>query len=257
MKKIKIVFIICFAFTMNIKAQQVGVSLYTGPTINIVKYNDFNTFAKSYNDLNGYDLKLSKVGIGLSTGGDILYNGFYYGFYYNKLNISSNSVRINDFSNRKFDIGLTSYNSNIGFNFGEGPFSISPYVVIGINDVDLDAYVEYFRKYKTYGNYKLDGTYSGRNILVGFGAKVNLFYKIFFASLSLTKTYSIMPTAAIHDFGAKGDPVLGGGYTEIATDWAAFNSVNSWDYTGKYMSSSNKQFIIQLSLGLFLGNTND
>lgn len=257
MNKIFILVILSSIIGYNAVAQQMGVSLFAGPTVNIVKYNDFNTFAESYNDVNGYDLKLSKVGTGFSTGGDLFYDFFYFGFYYNKLNISSNSVRINDFSNRKFDIGLTSYNSNIGFNFGNGPISISPYVVLGINDVDLDAYVEYFRKYKTYGNYKLDGTYSGRNILVGFGAKVNLFYKIFFASLSLTKTYSVMPTAAIHDFGKKGDPVLGGGYTEIATDWDTFTSVNSWDYSGKYISSSNKQFIIQLSLGIFIGDSNN
>lgn len=257
MKKISISILLFFAIFNIANAQQMGITLFAAPTVNIVKYNDFNTFAEGYNKVNNSDLSLPKMGVGFSTGAEFYYDFFYFAFYYNKLNLSTKPIVLSDFSERNIDLGMKSYISNIGFNFGKGPFSVSPFAICGINDVDLDAYVNYFGDYKTYGNYKLDGVYSGRNMLFGFGLKANFFYKMAFASLGFSKTYSVFPTASIHDFGEKGDPVFGGGYTDIGTDWATYSSGNSWEYTGKYMSSANKQFIIQLTVGLFIGEAND
>jgi len=256
MKKLFFTAIIILSACTMLNAQQAGVAIFAAPAFTKVKYNDFNTFAESYNTVNGYSLKgFSKMSIGFLTGADLFIGPGYFGLYYNKLNESADPVALNDISERQFDLKLRSWWANIGANIGRGPISLSPYVVCGMNYLDLDAYINYYDKYKSYGNYKLDGTYSGTNMLFGFGLKANVFYKIFFASVGFSKLYSVFPTASIHDFGSKGDPVYGGGYTDIATDWATFTSGNSWDYTGKYMSSSNKQFIIQLSAGIFIGRT--
>jgi hypothetical protein len=256
MKKIILSAIIIITACSGLNAQQAGIALYAAPAFTKVKYNDFNTFADSYNTVNGYNLKgFSKMSTGFSTGADAYYNIFYWGLYYNRLNKSADPVKLDAISERQFDLRLRSWIANIGWNMGRGPISFSPYIAMGMNYLDLDAYINYYGKYKSYGNYKLDGTYSGTNMLVGFGLKANFFFNIFYASLGITKLYSAFPTASIHDFGSKGDPVTGGGYTDIGTDWATYTTGNSWDYTGKYVSSSNKQFIIQLSAGIFIGKT--
>ena len=257
MKKFIISFILFLVVFSAAKAQQAGLSIYAIPTFTNVKYTDFNTFATGYNTVNNSNLALPKWGVGFATGMDFYYSFFYFGLNYNSLNLNANPIALSDFSDRHFDLKLKSYIANIGWNIGRGSFGINPYMICGMNYLDLDAYITYFDKYKSYGNYKIDGTYSGTNMLFGFGFKVNYFYKIFFASLGFSKIYSVFPTASIHDFGAKGDITAGGGYTDIGTDWATYTSGNSWDYTGKFMSSSNKQFMIQLTAGIFLGQINN
>ncbi len=257
MKKILIFLAIVTVASHASLGQQAGLTVYAIPTLTNVKYADFNTFADGYNAVNGTNLELPKFGIGFSTGAEVYYDFFYFGFNYNKLTLSPDPITISNFSKRNFDLKLTSYISNVGWNIGFKAFSVTPYMICGMNYVDLDTYITYFEDYKSYGNYKLDGTYSGTNILYGFGLKANYFYKIFFASVGFSRMYSIFPTASIHDFGAKGDPVLGGGYTDIGTDWATYTSGNSWDYTGKFMSSANKQFMFQLTAGIFIGASKD
>ncbi|MDD3876168.1 MAG: hypothetical protein PHT69_06075 [Bacteroidales bacterium] len=249
MKKICILSLLLFIVAFSAKAQPIGLSFYGGPSYSFIKYKDFNTFAESYNGLNSSNLKLPGSGLGYMYGGDLLYEMFHFGFYFNKLTVSTDPVKLTDFSARQFDLRLNNYISNIGFTFGESPLSFSTFVVCGINSLDLDAYINYFGKYKSYGNYLLDGTFSGMNMLIGLGFKVNFTYAPLYASIGFSQAYSVLPTASISDLSKPND----NGYTEIGLDWSSFTSGNSWDYQGAYMSSSNRQSIIQFSLGLFLG----
>lgn len=249
------IFLIFTSLFMVVNAQ-ILVSAYALPGITNVKYKDFNTFAESYNKVNDANIKLSRNTFNVSSGVDICYKFFCFGFNYNKSTVSSNASPINNFSSRQFDVDLKSYLFNIGVNYGAdgwgGAYSFTPYMLCGLNYLDLDAYTNYFDGFKTYGNHKLDGTYSGTNMLFGYGIKVSYFYKIFYASLGFSQAFSLFPTASVHDFGSKGD-ALNGGYSDIGIDWAAYTSGNSWDYTGKYVSSSIRQTFFQLGVGLFFG----
>lgn len=231
---------------------QILVSAYVLPGITNVKYKDFNTFAESYNKVNNSNIKLEKTKVGLSYGIDAYYKFLYLGFNYNQQTLTTNASPINNFSSRQFDLDLRSYLFNIGWFMGTERLMVCPYLVCGKNAMDLDAYVNYFGNYKTYGNDKLDGTYSGSNMLIGYGIKVNYIYKIFFASFGFSQAFSAFPTASIHDFGLKGDPLYGG-YSDIGMDWETYTSGHSWDYTGKYVSSSIRQTFFQLGVGFFIG----
>jgi hypothetical protein len=257
MKRISVVFFIIFVSFNLIKAQQAGLALYAVPNFAIVKYKDFNTFASGYNQVNGSNLKLPKLAVGFTTGLDAYYGFFYFGLNYNKLSISPTPIVLSDYSERHIEINSKSWVANIGWNIGRGAYSLSPYMICGMDYLDFDTYIQYFGEYKSYGNYKLDGTYSGTNMLLGFGLKVNYFYKIFFGSIGISQIYSVLPTASIHDFGAKGEPDFGGGYTDIGTDWASYSTSHTWDYAGKYMSSAHNQFVMQLTVGIFIGGVNN
>ena len=256
MKRIILSTIIAITICSTLQAQRIGLALFAAPSFTKVKYNDFNTFAESYNAVNGFDLQgFTKMKANFSYGGDIYVGPIYWGLYYNRFKELTTPVKIDAYCERQFNLRLHSIIANIGGNIGEGPFIISPYVACGWTSLFLDAYMNYFdgdRRY--YGNYKLDGTYRGNHMSIGFGLKTTYLLKPFYVSLGFTKLYSAWVGPFIHDFGEKGNPVLGGGYTELGTDWATFTSNGSYNYKGEYMTSSVKQFTIQLSAGIFLGN---
>ncbi len=234
----------------TLNAQQAGIAIYGAPTLAKIKYADFNTFADSYNSYNGYDLHgFDKMKVNLTYGVDIFVKFMYFGLYYNKFSASSNAIKVSANTDRHFDLSSKSYMTNIGWNIGKGPISISPFMPLGLNRTFLDVYMKYFGQDKYYGSYKLDGNYTGLSGKFGFGLKVNFFLKPFFASLGFSKVYTIFGASEMDDFGTKN------GYSSIATDWSTYQSVNSWDYTGKFMSSNHRDFNLFLNLGLFIGKT--
>lgn len=250
MKKIYLLAFLLFVTYTSLNAQQMGVAIYGAPTLTKIKYNDFNTFADSYNTYNGYNLQgFDKMKVTMTYGADIFVKFMYFGLYYNKFSASSNAVQVSANTERHFDLVSKSYMTNVGWNLGKGPISISPYMPIGLNRTFLDVYMKYNGADKYYGNYKLDGYYTGLSGRFGFGLKLNFFLKPFFASLGFSKIYTIFGAGEMMDFGTKS------GYDSIATDWGTYQSGNSWDYTGNFMSSNHKDFTIQLSLGAFIGST--
>lgn len=260
MKKLILMVILLIA-GKQVWSQDIGFTLNGGPMFVWTKYKTFNTFVDSYNEVNGAELKgFNNPKSAFYKGGDLYFNGLgsgnfgmFIGMGYSNITMSTDPIVINAVTKRHFDLRLRDYLFNAGWIIGAHGSGICPYITIGLNDMDIDAYMMYFDKYKSYGTYGLDGTYSSFNMLFGFGIKANIAISPAYLSIGVSKLYTVMPNPWMWDWESI-DKTDHGGWDMIGTDWASYTSNPTYDYTGEYVTPAHKQLLVQLSLGFYLGS---
>lgn len=244
----------------EVSAQTMAIVVKESPYIDKLKWKGFDEFVDGYNSLNNLNLEgFHRPKVGIRTGVDIYVWYLYFGIYRNSFHMNTKPLDLSPIAKRQFMLRNNSTMFNIGYRLSKGngdlSMGVSPYCSIGFQSTSLDVYMTYYDKYKSYGTKSIDGTYHGSAIALGYGLNVNASYKFLFASLGFTKLVSAVPSLWLWDWDSQKE----GRYDMLGTDYAAYiaDQVNyTYSYTGPYVRPNYKQFIWELSLGLFIGETN-
>lgn len=110
------------------------------------------------------------------------------GTLYVEIGYSKYVSRISEFENTNYEkytaYTFSNFMSHVGVNIGN-EICFSPYIYWGMTDILEDRYLLYFNKYKTYS-----GSWKGRCLMFGFGAKLNIFsFEPYFFSIGFSKMY--------------------------------------------------------------------
>jgi len=154
------------------------ITLQVNPTLNFLKHGNS-------------DMKL-KPNINYSLAFHIMEGLMNVEFGYSKYTYKETKGTPNAVTHN--DLQIENYFSHIGWNIGR-KLALNPYAYVGWTDVLANDYAVIFKKYKQF-----DGSYEGRTISVGFGAKLNCYlFEPLFLSFGVTKTYPWMPLD-LYDF---------------------------------------------------------
>jgi len=259
MKKI-ILLLFLSILCIEISAQTMAIVIKESPYINKLKWKGFDEFVDGYNSLNNLNLAgFNRPKVGVRTGIDIYVWYIYFGIYQNSFHMNTKPLELSPIAKRQFMLRNNSTMFNIGYRlskgFGKLSLGFSPYCAVGFQSTNLDVYMTYYDKYKSYGTKSIDGTYHGTAIAIGYGLNVNATYKFLFASLGFTKLTSSAVSLSLWDW----DSQKNGKYDKIGTNYSAYiddQNNSTFSYTGPFLKPNYKQFCLELSLGLFIGETN-
>jgi len=191
--------------------ESIGFTIQVNPTLNSYKFvSDESHF---------------KPNIGFSSAMylmSFLYLELGYSRYSSHLS-SPNSTN----SEKCTDLTFSNYISHVGVNIGN-EICFSPYIVWGMTDILEDRYTLYFDKYKSF-----KGSWKGRCLTYGFGAKVNIFsFEPYFFSIGFSKMYP---------------------WTSLALDMFDPSRMHEDEGSVLAYKAASKQLCFELGLGLFFG----